>query len=66
MADARVGTTPYWFRFLEWPPEQGGAAKPAQIDTWLYIFQVHDKGGPGQARHRDATRKVPSGRSESP
>jgi hypothetical protein len=43
MADARVGTTPYWFRFLEWPPEQGGAAKPAQIDTWLYIFQVHDK-----------------------
>jgi hypothetical protein len=43
VADARVGTTPYWFHFIDWPPEQGGTPKPAAIDTWLYIFQAHDK-----------------------
>jgi hypothetical protein len=43
VADAHVGTTPYWFHFIDWPPEQGGTPKPAAIDTWLYIFQVHEK-----------------------
>jgi hypothetical protein len=49
MADARVGTTPYWFRFIDWPPRQGGTPKPAVIDTWLYIFQVHTKAASLQA-----------------
>ena len=43
MADARVGTTPYRFLFYDWPPTQGGTAKPATTDTWLYVFQVHAK-----------------------
>lgn len=43
MADAHVGTSPYWFRFIEWPTGQGGTPKAAAIDTWLYIFQVHKK-----------------------
>jgi hypothetical protein len=43
MADARVGVTPTWFRFLDWPPEQGGEPKLASIDTWIYLFQVHAK-----------------------
>ncbi len=43
MADARVGTTPFWFRFLDWPPERGGTAMQTTSDTWLYVFQVHDK-----------------------
>jgi hypothetical protein len=43
MADARVGTSPYWFRFIDWPPGQGGTARAATIDTWLYVFQVHKK-----------------------
>ncbi len=43
MADARVGTSPYWFRFIDWPPGQGGTAQAASIDTCLYVFQVHKK-----------------------
>jgi hypothetical protein len=35
--------TPLWFRFLDWPAEQGGTAKQATIDAWLYVFQVDDK-----------------------
>lgn len=63
MADARVATTSYWFRFYDWPPELGGEAKPATINTWLYIFQTHSKGArlleevyleAGDETHREA------------
>jgi hypothetical protein len=43
MADARVRTTPFQFRFFDWPVEQGGKPKPATIDTWLYVFHVSHK-----------------------
>jgi hypothetical protein len=63
MADARVATTSYWFRFYDWPPELGGEAKPATLNTWLYIFQTHSKGArlleevyleAGDKTHREA------------
>lgn len=43
MADARVGTTPFQFRFYDWPQQQGGKAKPAVYDTWIYVFQANEK-----------------------
>lgn len=63
MADARVATTSYWFRFYDWPPELGGEAKVATLNTWLYIFQTHSKGArlleevyleAGDKTHREA------------
>jgi hypothetical protein len=63
MADARVAPTSYWFRFYDWPPELGGEAKPATLNTWLYIFQTHSKGArlleevyleAGDKTHREA------------
>jgi hypothetical protein len=44
MADAHIGTSPFMFRFHDWPTRHGGTPKPTKEDVWLYIFQVHKAG----------------------